>query len=97
MQDVNTDNIVILKLVETKTNSKYLIQYLDNNAIIILQYHYIYHYYFIIPSVLVFLLPFPKMNTLRHGYVKAFKVKDGNKDKSNKLMSFHIDDEKLLD
>ena len=31
------------------------------------------------------------------GYVKAFKVKDGNKDKNNKLMSFHIDDEKLLE
>ena len=30
------------------------------------------------------------------GYVKTFKVKDGNKDKNNKLMSFRIDDEKLL-
>ena len=30
-------------------------------------------------------------------YVKTFKVKDGDKDKSNKLMSFHIDDEKLLE
>ena len=28
------------------------------------------------------------------GYVKKYKVKD--KDKNNKLMSFHIDDEKLL-
>ena len=27
--DVNVDNIVISKLVETKTNSKYLIGYLD--------------------------------------------------------------------
>ena len=27
--DVNFDNIVILKLVETKTSSKYLIGYLD--------------------------------------------------------------------
>ena len=27
--DVNIDNIVILKLVETETNSKYLIGYLD--------------------------------------------------------------------
>ena len=27
--DVNLDNIVILKLVETKTNSKYLVGYLD--------------------------------------------------------------------
>ena len=30
------------------------------------------------------------------GYVKIFKVKDGDKDKSNKLMSFRIDDEKIL-
>ena len=29
------------------------------------------------------------------GYVKRLKAKDGNKD--NKLMSFHIDDEKLLE
>ena len=31
------------------------------------------------------------------GYVKTFKVEGGDKDKSNKLMSFHIDDEKLLE
>ena len=31
------------------------------------------------------------------GYVKTFKVKDGNKDENNKLMSFRIDDEKLLE
>ena len=31
------------------------------------------------------------------GYVKTFKVKDGDKDKNNKLMSFRIDDEKLLE
>ena len=31
------------------------------------------------------------------GYVKAFKVNDGEKDKNNKLMSFHIDDERLLE
>ena len=30
------------------------------------------------------------------GYVKSFKVRDGDKVKSNKLMSFRIDDEKLL-
>ena len=30
------------------------------------------------------------------GYIKTFKVKDGDKDK-NKLMSFGIGDEKLLD
>ena len=34
----------------------------------------------------------PKIN----GYVKTFKVKDGDKDNYNKLMSFSIDDEKLL-
>ena len=27
------------------------------------------------------------------GYVKTFEVKDGDKDKNNKLMFFHIDDE----
>ena len=31
------------------------------------------------------------------GYVKTFKVKEGDKDKDNKLMSFCIDDEKLLE
>ena len=30
-------------------------------------------------------------------YVKTFKVRDGDKNKSNKLMSFRIDDEKLLE
>ena len=35
----------------------------------------------------------PKMS----GYVKTFKVKDGDKDENNKLMSFHINDEKLLE
>ena len=34
----------------------------------------------------------PKMS----GYVKIFKVKDGDKDESDKLMSFRIDDEKIL-
>ena len=29
MWDVNVDNIVISKLVKTKTNSKYLIRHLD--------------------------------------------------------------------
>ena len=29
--------------------------------------------------------------------VKTFKVKDGEKDKSNKLISFRIDDEKLIE
>ena len=30
------------------------------------------------------------------GYIKAFKVKDADKHKNNKLMYLHIDDEKLL-
>ena len=68
--DVNIDNIVISKLVQTKTNSKYLIGYLDKD---------------IRPLVLVI----PKMT----GYVKTFKVEY----KNSKLMSFHIDDEKLLE
>ena len=67
---VNVDNIVISKLVKTKTNSKYLIEYLDKT---------------IRPLVLII----PKMS----GYVKTFKVKEGN----NKLMSFRVDDKKLLE
>ena len=31
------------------------------------------------------------------GYVKTFKVKEGDKDKSNQLMPFRIDNEKLLE
>ena len=31
------------------------------------------------------------------GYVKTFKVKEGDKDKNNKSMSFRIDNEKLLE
>ena len=30
-------------------------------------------------------------------YVEAFKVIDGDRDENNKLVSFHIDDEKLLE
>ena len=71
--DVNVDNIVISKLVKTKTNSKYLIGYLDKA---------------IRPLVLII----PKMS----GHGKTFKVKHEDKDKSNKLMSFRIDNEKLL-
>ena len=72
--DVSIDNIVISELFETKTNSKYLIGYLDK---------------VIRPLVLIL----PKM--IR--YVKTFKVKDGDKDKSNKFMSFVIYYEKLLE
>ena len=39
------------------------------------------------------ILIMPKMR----GYVKTVKVKEGDKDKNNKLMSFRIDDEKLLE
>ena len=31
------------------------------------------------------------------GYIKRFKVKDGDKDKTYKLVSFRADDEKLLE
>ena len=37
-------------------------------------------------------LTIPKVS----GYVKTFKVKKGNNDKNNKLMSFRIDDEKNI-
>ena len=69
--DVNIDNIFISKLVETETNSKYVIGIKFNKARR--------------PLVLIM----PKMS----GYVKTFKVED----KVNKLTSFHIDDEKLLE
>ena len=38
-----------------------------------------------------FVLILPKMSE----YVKTLKVKEGDKDKNNKLMSFGINDEKL--
>ena len=72
--DVNVDNIVISKLVETKTNSKYLIGYLAK---------------VLGPLFLIM----PKTS----GYIKRFKVKDGDKDKTYKLVSFRADDEKLLE
>ena len=65
--------MVISKLIETKTNSKYLIGYSEKA---------------IRPLVLIM----PKISR----YVKTFKVKDGDKNKINKLMSLRIDDEKLL-
>ena len=70
--DVNLDDIVISKLIETKTISKHFTGYLDK----------------VIRSLVLVL---PTMN----GYVKIFKVKDGDKDKNKKLVSFRIDDEKL--
>ena len=68
--DVNANNIVISKLVKTKTKFKYLIGIKFDKAMR--------------PLVLVM----SKMS----GYVKAFNVGD----RINKLMSFHKDDEKLL-
>ena len=75
VQDANVNNIFILKLIKTKTNSKYLIGLKFDEAIR--------------PLVLMM----PKMS----GYVKTFKVEEGDKDKNNKLMSFCLDDEKLLE
>ena len=72
--DVNVDNIVISKLVKTKTSSKYLIGCSDKD---------------IRPLVLI-------IHKMR-GYAKKFKVKDGHKNKNNKLMPFQIDDVKLLE
>ena len=72
--DVNVDNIgnSYLKLVENKTNSKYLIGHWDK---------------IIRPLVLILL-------KIR-GYVKTFKVKNGDKYKNIKLISFNIENEKL--
>ena len=67
--DINVVNIVISKLVKTKTNPKYLIGYLDKD-----------------------LRPLVSIVTKMSGYIKTFKGEDRN----NKLMSFLIDDEKLL-
>ena len=44
-------------------------------------------------AIIKLVLIMPKMS----GYVKIFNIKDGDKDKSNKLMPFHRDDEKLLE
>ena len=68
--DVNVNKIVISKLIKTKTNSKYLIGYLEKT---------------LRPLVLIM----PKMS----GCVKTFGVKEGN----DKLISFRIDDDKLLE
>ena len=44
-------------------------------------------------AIRALVLIMPEMN----GYVKTIKVKDGDKDKNNTLISFRIDDEKLLE
>ena len=66
--------IIQLSQNQLKTNTKYLIGYLDK---------------VMRPLVLIM----PKMS----GYVKTFKVKDGDKDKNNKLKCFGMDNEKLLE
>ena len=65
--------MVISKLVNTKTSSKYLIGCLDKT---------------IRPLILIM----PKMS----GFIKKVNVKEGDKDKNNKLMSFRIDGEELF-
>ena len=72
--DVNINNIVVIKLVKTKSNSNYLTGYIDRD---------------IRPLILIM----PKIS----GYVKTFKVKDGDKDKNNKLVYFRIDGEMILE
>ena len=72
--DINIYSTVISKLAETKTNSKYLIGYLDK-----------------------VIRPLISVLSKMSGYVKSFKVKDGDKDKNNKLMFFCTEDEKLLE
>ena len=69
--DNNVNNLLVLKSIKTKTNSKYLIGYLDE-------------------IIRPLGLTLPKMSE----HVKTFKNKGGNKD--NKLMHFHINDEKIL-
>ena len=72
--DINVDNTVTKKLVQRKTNLKYLIGCLDKA---------------IRPLVLII----PKMS----GHIKTFQVKDGDKDKNNKLVYFHGDGQELLE
>ena len=59
--NVNVDDIILLKLVKTKTNSKYLIGINFDKPLVLIM---------------------PKMS----GYVKTFKVKEGDKDKNNKFV-----------
>ena len=43
------------------------------------------------------LKPFVLIMPVMSGYIKIFKVKDRDKHKNNLLMSFHLDNEKLLE
>ena len=87
---VNVDNIVISKLVKTKTNSKYLFGYLDKaiSKLVKTKTNSKYLFGYLDKAIRPLVLILPKIS----GYVKTFKVKEGN----NKSMSFCIDDEKLL-
>ena len=67
-------NIVISKLVETKTDLENLVRYLDK-------------------AITLLVL----METKLSGYVKTFKVKNGDKNENIKLMSSRIGDDKLLE
>ena len=88
--NVRVNNIVISKLVKTKTNSKYLTGYLDKDKRPLV---------LMMPKMSGYLKTFKvedknnKLMPLMSGYVKTFKVED----KNNKLMYFRIDDEKLLE
>ena len=82
--DVNVNNIVISKLVETKNNSKYLIEFLDVRAL-----KSIKRCHSIISSESISFWYCLKW------YVNIFKVKD--KDKNKKLMPFRINNRNLLD
>ena len=43
------------------------------------------------------LKPFVLIMPVMSGYIKIFEVKDRDKHKNNILMSFHLDNEKLLE
>ena len=81
---------------KNKKNKKNYDVIIDNIVVsklieIITYYEYLIEYLNEVIRPLVLILP--KLSR----YVKTFKVKDGVKDKSNKLMSFRMDDDKLLE
>ena len=52
---------------------------------------------YLIEYLNTFIRPLVLMLPEMSGYFKTLKVKYGDKDKNNKLMSFRINDEKLLE
>ena len=52
-----------------------------------------YFIWYLDKTIRPLVLILPKMSA----YIKTFKVKEGDKDKNNKLLTFHIDDEKVLE